>query len=266
MQPPRASWSATWFASATRRERRAALRTPRRRACRRGCRGAGRRRSRGASRWSSAPAATASTASPARSASRSAPWPASSNRPMRRRTGAPAAQSPQRPPTHKEPVPMPKPSPDSDKPPQRWLELAGYLALGVLLLLAVPLFLCMPMWSDVTHYDLGAWIVLRGGVYYRDLGDFNLPGMVWGHVGLRWRLCWDDELLRLVDLLVVGGNVDLLVHWLRLVGLGPAARAWTAVLLALFYFSTTESAHCQRDMWMLLPCLAALHLRYHQVE
>jgi hypothetical protein len=156
-------------------------------------------------------------------------------------------------------------SPDTDGQPQRWLERAGYLALGVLLLVAVPLFLCMPVWSDVTHYDLGARIVMRGGVYYRDLGDFNLPGMVWVHVGLRSFFGWDDEPLRLVDLLVVAGNVALLVHWLRLLGLGPAARAWTAVLLFLFYFSTTESAHCQRDMWMLLPCLAALQLRYRQV-
>jgi hypothetical protein len=146
-----------------------------------------------------------------------------------------------------------------------WL-LAGYFALAGLLLLAAPLFLCMGVWSDITHYDLATRVVLHGGVYYRDWSDFNFPGMVWVHVGLRSLLGWNDEPLRLVDLLIVAGNVALLVGWLRLLGIGRAARAWAAVLLFLFYFSTTELAHCQRDMWMLLPCLVALHLRYRQVE
>jgi hypothetical protein len=156
--------------------------------------------------------------------------------------------------------------PTTDPVRERCWLLAGYFALAGLLLLATPLFVCMGVWSDVTHYDIAARIVLHGGVYYRDMGDVNLPGMVWVHVGLRSLLGWGYEPLRLVDLFIVACNVALLVHWLRLLGLGPAARAWTAVLLFLFYFSTTELAHCERDMWMLLPCLAALHLRYRQVE
>jgi hypothetical protein len=149
---------------------------------------------------------------------------------------------------------------------ERWSFLGALAALVLLLLLAVPLFVCMPVWCDVTHYDIAARIILRGGVHYRDLGDFNLPGMVWLHATVRSLFGWSYEALRLIDLLIVAGNVALLVTWLRLLGLGLAARTWTAVLLFLFYFSTTEWAHCQRDMWMMLPCLVALHLRYRQVE
>jgi hypothetical protein len=158
------------------------------------------------------------------------------------------------------------PPPDLVTHQERWVRLAGHLGLAVLLLLAVPLFLCMPVWSDVTHYDLGAWILMRGGVYYRDLSDFNLPGMVWIHVGLRSLLGWRSEALRLVDLLVVTGNVWLLVRWLRLLGTGPATRSWATILLFFFYFATSEWTHCQRDTWMLLPCLLALELRRRQVE
>jgi hypothetical protein len=49
------------------------------------------------------------------------------------------------------------------------------------------------------------------------------------------------------------------------VGASPATRSWAAVLLFFFYFATSEWTHCQRDTWMLLPCLVALELRRRQV-
>jgi hypothetical protein len=151
-------------------------------------------------------------------------------------------------------------------PSERWSRLGALAALALLLLLAVPLFLCMPLVSDVTHYDLCAQNVLRGGVHYRDIGDFNLPGMVWIHVGIRSLLGWRPEALRAVDLAVVAAIVGLLVRWLGLMGVGPAARTWAAVLLFGFYFSMSEWVHCQRDTWMLLPALVSLELRRRQIE
>jgi hypothetical protein len=64
----------------------------------------------------------------------------------------------------------------------------------------------------------------------------------------------------------VAGTVWLLVRWLRLIGTSPVARSWAATLLFFFYFATSEWTHCQRDTWMLLPCLLALDLRRRQVN
>jgi hypothetical protein len=41
---------------------------------------------------------------------------------------------------------------------------------------------------------------------------------------------------------------------------------WAACLFLFFYLSTTEFSHCQPDVWMLLPALAALALRIRQAD
>jgi hypothetical protein len=141
-----------------------------------------------------------------------------------------------------------------------WTTLAGLLIAGL------PLFLCMPLWADVTLYDLGARNLLQGGVHYRDLFDTNPPGMVWIHAAIRAALGWRSETLRGLDFLVVAGVVGLLQSWLRQMGSDRSLRIWTVVLLFGFYLSTSEWCHCQRDTWMLLPALVALHLRLWQVQ
>jgi hypothetical protein len=146
----------------------------------------------------------------------------------------------------------------------RAVVLAG-IVLFALLLAAVPLFLRMPVWCDVTHYDLAARNVLRGGVHYRDVFDTNLPGMLWLHVGIRSLLGWSSEAIRLVDLGIVSAIVWLLVRWGKDQGWPHAGQVWTAVALYAFYLSTAEINHCQRDTWMLLPALLALYLRRDQV-
>jgi hypothetical protein len=151
-------------------------------------------------------------------------------------------------------------------PPERWSRRGALAALAVLLLVGVPLFLCMPVCCDVVHFDTAAWTILHGGVYYRDHADWNLPGMVLIHVGVRSLFGWRSEVLRLNDLVVVAGSIGLLVGWLRHLEVGAAGRVWAAALLFLFYLSTSEWVHCQRDVWMLLPALVALHLRRRQVE
>jgi hypothetical protein len=148
----------------------------------------------------------------------------------------------------------------------RWSFRLAVFLLIVLVLVALPLFLCMPLYADVTTFDLGARNLLRGGVHYRDAYDNSLPGMVWLHVGIRSLLGWRPEAIRLVDFLVVAMSVVLLLTWLRPLGFTPAAQVWTGVVLLSFYLATSEVCHCQRDVWMLLPAMAALHLRHRQVE
>jgi hypothetical protein len=137
------------------------------------------------------------------------------------------------------------------------------VALAALLLVNVPLFLHMPIWPDATFYDLCARNILQGGVHYRDIFDNNLPGIVWIHAAIRSVLGWRPEMLRLVDLLFMAGAISLLVSW---VPKSTATRLWTAAVLFGCYFATSEYCHCQRDVWMMAPALAALGLRAAQVE
>jgi hypothetical protein len=146
----------------------------------------------------------------------------------------------------------------------RLLEALGWLALAVLLVVSLPLFVRMPVTSDLAYYDTCARVVLRGGALERDLLFLPPPGMVWSLVLVRSLLGWSSEAVRLADLAVVSGIIWLLVRWLRKAGLSRVAQVWTALLLFAFYLSISEWCHGQPDTWMLLPALAALHLRQRQ--
>jgi hypothetical protein len=140
-----------------------------------------------------------------------------------------------------------------------WLFLAGILMVGV------PLFICMPLWVDTTYHDLSARNILWGGVHYRDIFETNLPGMVWITAAIRPVIGWSSEAIRIADLVVVGGTIALLWLFLKRIGISHAGRAWFVAACAFFYVYETEFIHCQRDMWMLLPTVIALHLRAQQV-
>src|SRR6266542_1383801 len=146
------------------------------------------------------------------------------------------------------------------------LEALGWLALVALLAVALPLFVRMPVTSDVAFYDTCAHYVLRGGALERDLFFLPPPGMVWSLVLIRSLLGWSSEAVRLADLVVVSAIIWLLGRWLRAAGLSRAARVWATVLLFAFYLSTSEWSHAQPDAWMLLPAMAALHLRLRLVQ
>jgi hypothetical protein len=139
-----------------------------------------------------------------------------------------------------------------------------WLVLAALLAVSLPLFVCMPLWGDVTLYDLAARNALQGGVPYRDIFDTNLPGMLWVHLAVRSVFGWSPEAIRLADFALVSAVVWLLVRWMRPEVPLPA-RGWAAVALYAFYFALTEWCHCQRDTWMLLPALGALYLRRWQL-
>jgi hypothetical protein len=149
-------------------------------------------------------------------------------------------------------------------PDGRVLGYCAWAGVFILLVANLPLFLCMGLHADVTMWDLCARNVLRGGVHYRDAVENNLPGMLWLHLAIRSTLGWRSEALRFVDFGVVSG-----IAWLLMRCLPPPrshlVRAGMLFILFGFYFTTSEWCHCQRDTWMLLPGLAALHLRCRQV-
>ena len=72
--------------------------------------------------------------------------------------------------------------------------------LSALCVIAVPLFVRMPLTNDAEQYDLQADVVRRGGVLYRDALEPNLPGVVWVHVGVRRLLGESSEALKAFDL------------------------------------------------------------------
>jgi hypothetical protein len=150
--------------------------------------------------------------------------------------------------------------------PRRYAARLGVLALCLLCLAALPQFVRMPLGNDTVHYDLCARALLRGGAPYRDVFDTNLPGIVWLHVAVRSLLGWSSEAMRLADFAVVASVVCLLSLWQAGASRRRVPPAWVAVLLLAFYFSTSEFCHAQRDVWMLLPALAAAHLRRRQWE
>jgi hypothetical protein len=141
-----------------------------------------------------------------------------------------------------------------------WVAVAGLLAAGL------PLFVCLPVWCDVTLFDLCTRNVLGGGVHYRDLFDNNLPGMLWLHLAVRSLVGGRSEAIRLVDFGVVAIVVALLAIWLRRQGRSPLVLSWTVFALLACYLSMNERCHCQRDTWMLLPALLALFQRQGQLE
>ena len=152
----------------------------------------------------------------------------------------------------------------------RWLPWRSAVVARTLTTLAlvvgVPLFLRMPPWCDLTLYDVAAQNLLRGGVHYRDVFDTNLPGFVWILTAIRATFGWSTEVVRCVDLLIVTGIVVLLDRLAAYGGATRSSRAWMVAGVAIFYPFTSEFNHAQRDVWMMLPALGAVVLRYRQFQ
>ena len=136
---------------------------------------------------------------------------------------------------------------------------------ALLLMLQLPVFLQMPLTPDAVLYDLQAHCVMHGGVLYRDIVEPNLPGVVWIHAIVRSLFGESDHVLRVFDLVIVISIMGILC---RVVAdktdsrkLQHASMAVLASLLLMFYLGTSEWCHCQRDTWMLLPCLLAMATR-----
>jgi hypothetical protein len=140
--------------------------------------------------------------------------------------------------------------------------LAGS-AVATVLVGALPLFLCMPVWCDSSFFDICARVELRGDILYKEVFQCGPPGAMLMRAAVRAVIGWGTERLRFADFLFVTASVWLLA-WSVLPLRTVAARLWTVFVLYLFYFATTEWSHCQPDVWMLLPTVGALVLRQRQ--
>ena len=156
--------------------------------------------------------------------------------------------------------PMP-PAPPTPSRPARLFTAAGVAVAVAALAFGVPLFLQSGPWCDLTLYQLAARNLLGGGVLYRDIFDTNLPGFVWVFAAIQAAFGEGVVAARAIDLAVVAAVTALLTRQVGDAGGGPAARAWFVAGVALFYPLTPEFDHAQRDVWMLLPALAAFRLR-----
>src|SRR5262245_58019121 len=144
--------------------------------------------------------------------------------------------------------------------PWRSVWLARAVTAAVLIV-GLPLYLRMPLWCDLTLYDLAARNLLEGGLHYRDIFDPNLPGFVWLLTGIRWVLGFGSFTLRCVDLAIVVGIVLLIDRIAKRGGATLASRWWVFAGVAMLYPFVVEMAHCQRDTWMALPIMGAVLLR-----
>src|ERR1700754_2139800 len=109
----------------------------------------------------------------------------------------------------------------------RWSRRLAFGLLLVLLVIGLPLFVCMPLYQDVSFFDIAARNLLRGGVHYRDFLDHNMPGIVWLLGVIHSSLGWRSETLRCIDILIVTLTVGLLFQWLHRTGLALTACIWT---------------------------------------
>jgi hypothetical protein len=105
--------------------------------------------------------------------------------------------------------------------------------------------------------------VLRGGQPYRDFFLHGPPGMILAYSVVRSMVGWSSVGLRAADLAILT-VIGILCAWRFLpTGVSTSRRVLLLAAIYLFYFSVGEWSHCQSDLWMLLPALAALalHLR-----
>jgi hypothetical protein len=134
-----------------------------------------------------------------------------------------------------------------------------------LIVIGIPLFLRMPVWCDITLYDLAARNLIRGGMHYRDLFDTNTPGYVWLLTVIRSVVGWSSESLRAVDLLIFVGVVFVLDRLTKQGGASGLNRLWMAAGCVGFYLFTEEQVHAQRDVWLALPALLAVSGRLKRI-
>jgi hypothetical protein len=164
--------------------------------------------------------------------------------------------------TQSEDTAFPKPASEGSRQAVRWLAgLTAALLLIGFLTATVPLVITLPPCLDSSFFDLIARDVLRGHVVYRDYFLHGPPGMLLIQSGVRSLLGWRSETLYCLDFIVIGGSACFLFRFIQRPRIGPVRSLWSLLLVYLFDFSTTAFCHCQPDIWMMVPTLAALYLR-----
>lgn len=135
------------------------------------------------------------------------------------------------------------------------------LLTAIALLAGVPLYLRMPVWVDITLYDVAVRNLLAGGVHYRDVFDTNLPGYVWLLTAIRFVIGPSFLALRVIDLVIFAVIVLLADRIAHRCGASQSNRWWSITALSCFYPWSMETIHCQRDVWLALPALTAILVR-----
>ncbi|MCH9655764.1 MAG: hypothetical protein K0U86_13940 [Planctomycetes bacterium] len=95
---------------------------------------------------------------------------------------------------------------------------------------------------------------------YRDMVEPNFPGVVWIHMGVRSLFGWSTEALRSFDLVLFSFIVILLARFIA------AKYFQLSFVLVLMYYSVSEWCHVQRDVWLLIPAVAGISMRYFQIQ
>ncbi len=139
------------------------------------------------------------------------------------------------------------------------------LISATLVIIGVPVFLRMPLWCDVTLYDVAARELLAGGVHYRDVFDTNPPGFVWCLTLVRAALGPSAIAVRAVDFAIFVGILFALDRLAKMGGGSRTSRAWALAGALAIYLFGTEYIHAQRDIWLTLPVLTAVVLRLRRI-
>jgi hypothetical protein len=145
------------------------------------------------------------------------------------------------------------------------LEFGLSLVLIVLAIVVVPLFVCLPPYSDNDFYGIAANYIRKGYILEKEDRSFYFPpGLALSRLGIDTLSGRRHEGIIIADLLVMSANFALLVAWFRYrLTRSQAIASW--LILMAFYLSTPEACHFQPDPWMFLPTLAGLHLRRKQL-
>jgi hypothetical protein len=155
-----------------------------------------------------------------------------------------------------------KPSSEGSRHAVRWLAgVTAALLLIAFLFATVPLVMTLPPCLDSSFFDLIARDVLRGQVVYRDYFLHGPPGMLLVQSGVRALFGWHSETTYCLDFIIIGASACVLFRFIQTPRVGPVRSLWALMLVYLFDFSTTAFCHCQPDIWMMVPTIAALYLR-----
>jgi hypothetical protein len=93
--------------------------------------------------------------------------------------------------------------------PAIWGRVSGCLAwsaLVLLVLVALALHVCLPLWTDAHLFDVGARVLLRSGAVYRELFYHAPPRMIFAQAVVRGLFGWRGEVLRAADFLFVASS------------------------------------------------------------
>ena len=129
------------------------------------------------------------------------------------------------------------------------------IIFAIVCCIGIPLFLRMPIWTDVTLYDVMASEILCGGIPYQDTFDTRPPGFILLVLFIRSIFGFSFIAIRIADLVILSCITLLLARIIHRASEQKHITAWFVTAVAFFYLFTSQFNHCQVDVWMMLPFL-----------